>query len=77
MLSQSTPEYINLSHVIPLYSDIIGQMDYFFQLFFKAVAHVLRDKEPREMNVAFFFFPWHLLAKIEKFWKFFALSERQ
>lgn len=57
MLSQSTPGYINFNHVIPLYSDIIGQMEYFFQLFFEAVAHVFGDKEQREMDgVGFFSF---------------------
>lgn len=55
MLSQSTAEYMNVSHVIPLYSHVIGQMEYFFQSFFKAVAHVFRDKEWRGMNIAFFF----------------------
>lgn len=69
-------EYMNFSHVIRLYSDVIGQMEYFFQLFLKAVAHVFRDKEWSGMNIAFFFFSWGLLAKPEKFRKLFALSKR-
>lgn len=42
---------------------------------FKVVALLFRDKEGRELNIAFFS-PWVLLAKIEKYWKLFASSKR-